>query len=146
MRQLFDLNHNTLTDDILERYNTCGEKLLETFEDLWKIFLSAASNQETVVVIDALDECQEDDRKRLVDAIIAIYNRSENAAERFSIKFLLTSRPYEHIRRQVFPSRRSRKALIHLQGDSGPTTDLIAQEIQLVVDSRIEETADCLRL
>lgn len=37
-------------------------------------------------------------------------------------------------------------AVIHLQGDRGPEADAIEREIKLVVDSRIEETADSLDL
>ncbi|KAL5331401.1 hypothetical protein ACEPPN_000931 [Leptodophora sp. 'Broadleaf-Isolate-01'] len=37
-------------------------------------------------------------------------------------------------------------ASIHLQGDCGPTADKIVQEIKLVVESRIDETAEFFRL
>ena len=55
----------------------------------------------------------------------------------------MTSRPYQHITRQFNRRLGSQKMpLIHLQGDSEGEAHAIAQEIQLVVDSRIHETAE----
>jgi hypothetical protein len=50
------------------------------------------------VSIDALDECREGDRDQLIEAITKIYNRSTPTRK---LKFLLTSRPYEGIRRAI---------------------------------------------
>jgi hypothetical protein len=49
--QLYDLDFGILIEDILSQYKVRGESLFESFGDLWKIFLSAASAQETVIVI-----------------------------------------------------------------------------------------------
>ncbi len=59
---------------------------------------------------------------------------------------MLTSRPYEHISREVTPRPKAQVVLIHLQGRRGLEADAIEQEIKLVVDSRINEMADSLRL
>jgi hypothetical protein len=144
--QIFCSNPDVLANDILERYETRGEKLVESFEDLWGVLLSAASNQETVFVIDALDESPEDDRNRLIKAMTAVSPGSNDATKRPRPKFFLTSRPYEQIRRQIFLGSGSQTASIHLQGDLGTAAEDIVQEIQLVVDNRIDETAECLGL
>lgn len=138
LHQLFVLNRHLLTDTILEKYGAHGNKLVESFAELWKVFIAAASHQETVCVLDALDECRDADRKQLIDVI--------TGPQVGSLKFLLTSRPYEHIRREVSYRINGEMSLIHLQGDCGDTADAIVQEIQLVVESRINETAKSFRL
>ncbi len=134
LHQLFDLNRHLVTPAILDIYGARGEKLVESFSELWKMFVEAAGYQETVCLLDALDECQDQDRKQLIDAI--------TRTQVTSLKFLLTSRPYEHIRAELSRRQKAQMDSIHIQGDRGPTADAIIQEIQLVLDSRIDETAD----
>jgi len=138
VHQLFHLNRHLITDAVLEEHRAHGEKLVESFSIMWTTFVDAARFQETVCVLDALDECQDSDRNQLINAI--------TGTQVPGLKFLLTSRPYEHISREVSSRPEPQVALIHLQGDRGPEADAIEQEIKLVVDSRINETADSLRL
>jgi hypothetical protein len=138
LHQLFDLNSHLLTDTILAKHGARGEKFVESFPELWKTFVDAAGCRETVCVLDALDECRDSDRKQLINAI--------TGTRVPGLKFLLTSRPYEHIRREVFQRPKAQMASIHLQGDRGPTAGAIVQEIKLVVESRIDETADLFYL
>jgi ankyrin repeat protein len=56
---------------------------------------------------------------------------------------LLTSRPYDHIRRQIHQHLNFEMASIHLQGSQGETSDDIANEIKLVVNSRISQIITC---
>ncbi|EFW99839.1 ankyrin repeat-containing protein [Grosmannia clavigera kw1407] len=135
LHQIFDNNHHLLTPGVLDTYGARGETLVESFVDLWKLFIDAASHQETVCVLDALDECQESDMKRLVEAV--------TGAQVPGLKFLLTSRPYAYIRR-AFSSRRL--SFIHLQGDREDTANEIAEEIKLVVDNRVDTTANAFGL
>ncbi|KAH6716446.1 hypothetical protein BKA61DRAFT_548460, partial [Leptodontidium sp. MPI-SDFR-AT-0119] len=137
LHQLFDLNPRLLTDAILDKQSHCGEKFVE-FSTLWEMFVNVTSCQETVCVLDALDECRESDRSQLIGAI--------KGSQVPGLKLLLTSRPYEHIRSEVSLKLKAPMASIHLQGDCGRTADKIAQEIKLVVNSRINETAEFFRL
>jgi hypothetical protein len=132
LHQLFDLNRHLVTPAILDMYGARKEKLVESFSELWAMFVKAAGYQETVCVLDGLDECQNQDRKRLIDAITMTHVTS--------LKFLLTSRPYEHIRAEFSRRQKAQMDSIHIQGDCGPTADAIVQEIQLVLHSRIDET------
>jgi ankyrin repeat protein len=143
LHQLFSRNRNLLSDAVLEKHGSLGKRFVESFAELWSTFMGAASLQETVCVIDALDECRELDRNKLIEAVTTVNDRS-NRSQR--IKFLVTSRPYEHIRRQFYRRLGSHMPSIHLQGDHGPTADEIVQEIQCVVDSRIEEIANLFSL
>ena len=138
VHQLFHLNRHLITDAVLEDHRARGEKFVESFSIMWTTFVDAARFQETVCVLDALDECQDSDRNQLINAITGTAVPG--------LKFLLTSRPYEHISREVSSGPKAQVALIHLQGDRGPEADAIELEIKLVVDSRINETADSLRL
>ena len=142
LHQLLISNRHLLTDDILDKYGAQGEKFVQSFFEMWSTLLVAAAHQETVCVLDALDECQDHDRNQLINAITSIYDHGLSKTTKASgLKFLLTSRPYEHIRREVSRRLRSQMASIHLQGDCGPTANEIVEEIKLVVESRIDETA-----
>jgi hypothetical protein len=93
LHQVFDSNRDLLTDNILQNQGARGKKFVESFPELWKIFTSVAIHQETVCILDALDECQDNDREQLLDNIIG--------TQVSGLRFLLTSRPYDHIRREV---------------------------------------------
>ncbi|PMD35782.1 hypothetical protein L207DRAFT_601605 [Hyaloscypha variabilis F] len=133
LHQLFVSRQELVTDAILHRQRAQGEKFFESFPELWDLFIEAASHQKTVCVLDALDECSRDDMKQLV--------RKITGAQVSSLKFLLTSRPYDYIRAEIFRERRISAERIHLQGSDGPPAEEIVEEIKLVVKSRIEETA-----
>lgn len=88
--------------------------------------------------LDALDECQESDRKQLIEVVTTAYQGSNRGQK---LKFFVTSRPYEHIRRQLNRRLGSQMSSIHLQGDYGRTTSEISEETKLVVECRIKEIA-----
>lgn len=94
-------------------------------------------------VVDALDECRGLDRNDLIEAITSACHGSSRS---HNLKFLLTSRQYEYIRRQFDKSLGSLMSSIHLQGDSGPAANKIAAEIEIVIKSRIEKTANVFGL
>jgi hypothetical protein len=81
-----------------------------------------------------LDECYEPDRVQLFKAIAAVHN---GMARRTNLKFLLTSRPYDHI---------CRLSSIHLQGDSRPASKENEAEIELVIKSRVAGNVRIFRL
>jgi ankyrin repeat protein len=132
LHQLFVSRPELLTDAILHRQRAQGKDFFKSFTELWDLFVEVASHKETVCVIDALDECLIDEMKQLV--------RKITGAQVSNLKFLLTSRPYDHIRAEIFRERRLSIERIHLQGSDGPTAEEIVEEIKLVVKSRIEET------
>lgn len=143
LHQIFLSNKSFLSDDILQVYAERGKKFFQSFENLWKIFLLVSQRQETICVLDALDECQDDDRKQLIDAVASACNDDLSGGTKsgFRPKFLISSRPYEYLRAHLFRHVTARIASIHLEGDRGQAADAISEEIQLVLNSRIEETA-----
>ena len=92
-----------------------GDKFAQSFHDLWSTLISVAADQnagELVCILDALDECQDSDRSQLIQAVRSLYVADSN---KFNLKILLTSRPYDHVRRE-FRELESRLPTIHLSG------------------------------
>ena len=72
LHQLLGRNRDLISDTTLEKHEAHGDKFVESFANLWSTFVNAASYQDTVCVIDALDECRELDRNPFIEAITAI--------------------------------------------------------------------------
>lgn len=65
LRQLFMARLHLLWDSILDKFNIDGNKFIQSFHDLWNTLTSIATDQsagEIVCILDALDECQDNDR------------------------------------------------------------------------------------
>ncbi|KAL2830803.1 hypothetical protein BDW59DRAFT_158243 [Aspergillus cavernicola] len=138
LRQLFMQLPHLLPATVLDKLDTDGEKFVESFHDLWNILLSVATNQGTggvICILDALDECQDDDRKRFIRALESLYS---GPLEKYNLKFLVTSRPYDHIRRG-FQKLENRLPTIHLSGEGEAEIHKISREIDLVIKKRVED-------
>ncbi|KAK4206162.1 hypothetical protein QBC37DRAFT_393615 [Rhypophila decipiens] len=123
LRQLFDRLPILLSDALVAQFEKGGERYFQSFANLWKTFLAlvainAEKGKETICILDALDECQDEG----------------------SLKFLLTSRPDGDIEHQ-FQGIKKIYPTIHLKGDTGAEVQKISREIELVVDNRLEELA-----
>ncbi|ERF70494.1 hypothetical protein EPUS_07350 [Endocarpon pusillum Z07020] len=145
LRQIFLAKPHLLQDSILDRFDTDGDKFTQSFHDLWSTLISVAADQnagEVVCILDALDECQESDRSQLIKAVRKLYIADSN---KFSLKILLTSRPYDHIRRE-FRDLESHLPTIHLSGEDEVEVEKISREIDLVIQRRVGDicTKRCL--
>ncbi|KAJ5901486.1 hypothetical protein N7495_002014 [Penicillium taxi] len=124
-----------------KKFRLLGDKLPSSFQDLWGILESIVSDPkagEVVFVIDALDECSdEDDRNRFIKAI-SDYCLKQHRQK--WVKFLITSRTYERIRTEFFDLE-SEFPEFHLSDDedSQGIPEKISDEIGLVVGSLIKE-------
>ena len=101
IRQLLMAQPHLLSDSILHKMETDGERLVESFQGLWGILMDITTSSgwgEIICVVDALDECEEEGRKELIDTVRDLYSRENNTRK---LKFLLTSRPYGHIRSEL---------------------------------------------
>ncbi|KAI4283448.1 MAG: hypothetical protein L6R38_002131 [Xanthoria sp. 2 TBL-2021] len=97
----------------------------------------------TICVLDALDECGDNDRKRLI-AMLADFSRNRSTdPSRGRVKFLVTSRPYEWIQTQ-FQETLDSWPSIRLRGEE--ENDQIRQEIDLVIQDQVEKLASDLKL
>ena len=138
LRQLFTTQPHLLSNSVMDKLHTDGNKLLESFNDLWSILMQVAANPdacEIVCVFDALDECQDNDRKQFIAAVRVFYSPD---LKKQNLKFLITSRPYDHIRRG-FHELEARMPKIHLSGESEIEVEKISHEIDLVIEKRVRD-------
>ena len=89
--------------------------------------------EEIVFVLDALDECQDQDRGSFIDGMCDLVRASET-----TVKFMVTSRPYDYILRR-FRRHGSGTPIIRLSGEDEAELDKIAKEIDLVIQSRVHQ-------
>ncbi|KAI2994347.1 hypothetical protein CBS147346_10545 [Aspergillus niger] len=138
LRQLFIAQPHLLHDAILDKADTDSSKLTQSFSELWSILMSVSTDPkaaEIYCLLDALDECHDEDRSRLINAVNDFY---ANTHKNSKLKFLITSRPYEHIRRGFSPLI-TESPTIHLSGDDGEEAEQISHEINLVIRKRVQD-------
>lgn len=77
LHQLFEKKSgSSLLTYALSSYKSYGEKLKDMFSQLWDILIKSARNPnagEIVCFLDALDECEENARKQLMEKLIAFF-------------------------------------------------------------------------
>ncbi|KAL9090725.1 MAG: hypothetical protein Q9165_005213 [Trypethelium subeluteriae] len=136
LRQLLLEHPRLLQDWMLKELDIGGDHFVQSFRDLWSMFTTVATNPdagEIVCVLDALDECQDEDRFQLIQAVGKLY--VDNPKD-FKLRFLLTSRPYDHLRRE-FRGFENDLPTIHLSGEDEAEVEKISDEIDLVIKSRV---------
>jgi ankyrin repeat domain-containing protein 50 len=137
LHQLFKQNRILLSENILEQFEVEGEKLTSSFSELWAILLSAANDKnagEIICLLDAIDECEDQGRSQLAQALCKLYGTRNN----FNLKFLLTSRPYGGIRRGFQPLEIPGLPVIHLSGESDIEM-MISREIDVFIKARVQD-------
>ncbi|KAI9163980.1 Ankyrin repeat domain-containing protein [Paramyrothecium foliicola] len=135
LHQIFAQNPDLLCEEVLTAFGRDGQ-LFASFTGLWDIlnWVAAKNNDKIICVLDALDECEYSGQLQLSDALERLYRKGSGS----SIKFLLTSRPYSHIQRS-FQILEDHQLIIHLNGENQAEVDKIAQEIDLVIDAKVED-------
>ena len=137
MHQLIE--NITLVRHGLPSGRSYGSKLRESFSELWSILVKCAQDPEAgdvVRILDALDECQKDARNQLLDKLIRFFSRREANERPFhKLKFLITSRPYEDLE-EKFQSLLD--IITYVRSDGDEKSEIIKQEINLVIDHHIE--------
>ena len=136
----------------LPSYRGVGKALSTTFPKLWSIFTAAATDPlagNAVCVLDALDECDEQEQLELIKALedFCLHQRSPSSAS--NVKILITSRPYFQIRRE-FDKLLQASDNIELAGNDESAS--IKKEIDLVIkhnvakltsENRLAESVSC---
>lgn len=132
----------SLVEHALISYGLNGKELLSLFDEMFDILCEAAADPaigQVVCVLDALDECDENGRMRLVEKITSFYRQAVQVSlDRPKLKFLLTSRPYSNIYSQ-FHDIMKETPTIHLSGDQ--ESEKIKDEIDHVIDVDISKLA-----
>jgi hypothetical protein len=147
LRQLF-LQRPELREKhpwILDKFSTDKNLLTTSFVSLWDMLVKVSTSYEdgeVICILDALDECAEADRQQLTGALDKLYR---NPSHKGILKFLATSRPYAHIQRE-FQLLKNALPTIHLSGEGEVEANKIEQEINLVIQRRVEEIGAKLEL
>ncbi|KAI0530054.1 hypothetical protein GGR58DRAFT_268607 [Xylaria digitata] len=104
LRQLFKQRPELLSPEIsaeFKEHNTTTG----SFQQLWDIFVSAASQSDSgdiVCIIDGLDECKNEDKKKLLAALKRLYY-SGSGSKPLNIRLFLTSCPLGYTQRHFQP-------------------------------------------
>ena len=134
LHQLFKVKPS-LIKYALEEYRKDGSGLINSTNSLWKILSNAIQDPQAdrvIVVLDALDECAEDEFANLAENVQQHSN--ENYAVSGKLKYLLTSRPYHQIISR-FNDLLKAVPEIHIPGEHA--LDAISQEVNRVVTHRV---------
>jgi ankyrin repeat protein len=94
---------------------------------------------EIFCILDALDECSADSSRQLINQLEELYMKQDQQSNRHSkLKFLITSRPYDNLEASF---RKFSSTTAYLHFDGGDKSEQIGSEINLVIDSRVQEIA-----
>ncbi|KAK2732923.1 hypothetical protein FQN57_002444, partial [Myotisia sp. PD_48] len=122
--------HPQLLKFLESKYSERKEKIFTSFDALWNIFLSIASDQATgekYVVIDALDECSQESRDMLLKQLQQTFKNESKAP--LNIQILFTSRPYPEIREDLQQFRNKDLA----------SFDNAKRDISIFIDQKVDE-------
>lgn len=150
LHQFFAQQWQLLSTEIVDLFESGGGHTAGTLPHLWDVFLSAlsqptpdSSHQRNVVcVLDAFDECSRTEQLELARILGDFYRAAADVDARkspFNLKFVVTSRPYEHIRQEFGPLGDIGLPVIHLSGEEGVESEEIEAEIGQFIESKVNE-------
>lgn len=122
-----------------------GEDLRLRLSELWDILLRAARDPEAgqiICVIDALDECEKKSRHAMIEKLTGFFRRQQRD-ESSNLTFLITSRPYDDIEGKLRPLL-NMSTYVRLDGDDDQRSQHISQDINLVIDAKVQHLAEGL--
>ncbi|PWW75705.1 hypothetical protein C7212DRAFT_357813 [Tuber magnatum] len=116
-----------------EVFRVKGKRFTEEVDTLWNILVKAVSEGrcgDVVCVVDAWDEC---DEVTIAPLIRHVTRLPESRTSDMPLKFLVTSRPYHRIERELG----SRATTIRLRGED--EISAVMADVTRVIDNGIEE-------
>ena len=137
LHQLFS-SRPRLIRHALPSYRVFGEALSTMFPKLWSIFKAATTDPlagNVVCVLDALDECNEQEQLQLIKAL-EDFCLQRSSLSVSNLKLLVTSRPYFQIRRE-FDRLLQASDNIELAGNDESAS--IKKEIDYVIIHKVGE-------
>lgn len=138
LHQIFSQKPKLLVHAIKISDENKEECLNMSIELLWQILITATEDPqagEIVCILDALDECRNSELKTLLRKLCSFYDGSRISSNT-ALKFLVTSRPLQHIENEFRDLSRKIPA-IRLAGEEH--TDEILYETGLVIEHEIEK-------
>jgi len=149
LHQLF-CDKKALLKHVVTDFSEVGQAISRHLPRLWRILIRAAKDPiggEIICIFDGLDECEEADLDKLIRLMVDFYENTISERETTVIlKFLITSRRYQHIERKLSIIDRSLRS-IHLS-DSGmiiPEIDLFIHDetskigVQLMLEEKVRQ-------
>lgn len=143
LHQLFTQDPaGSLIEHALPSHKNYGKGLATNFTELWRILNKCAMSSDTgeiFCILDALDECSADSSRQLINQLKELYLKQDQESNRHSkLKFLITSRPYDYLEASF---RKFSSTTAYLRFDGDDKSEQIGREINLVIDSRVQEIA-----
>ena len=136
LHQLYSTNPaSDLIQHALPAFKANGKLLFSMFHKLWDLLIETSHDpaaEGIVCLLDALDECEANARKQLLDELVDLYSDARNAGVR--LKFIVTSRPYNEIGVELHRLS-AHVNFVHFAGDDESET--IKNEVNLVIEHRI---------
>lgn len=142
LHQLFTRRRDLFSEEIAQRLDAHRAHLASSFDEVWDALISTSQQEnagEIVCVLDAFDECVDDERRKLSANLRSFYDPGNEVKKKTTLKFLVTSRPYDKIRRGFEPLNMPGLPVIHLKGESEEELTKIAREINIYIKSEISE-------
>ncbi len=139
LHQLFVQNQNiSLVEYGRSAFKSHGSKLRSMFSELWDMLIRATKDPKTgevVCILDALDECEQQARDKLIFELVRFYSDEEAQNNpNMKLKFLITSRPIDALE-IGFSELTSASISVRFPGED--ESEKIGKEINLVIEDRI---------
>ncbi|RSL95783.1 hypothetical protein CDV31_013754, partial [Fusarium ambrosium] len=137
-----------LIEFVLPAYKDCGADLRNNFKRLWETLLDCATSPESgqiICVFDALDECEQKSRGRLLTEIksfLQLHSSGQLLRSSAVLKFLITSRQIDTIEVPLSMLDVSDR-FVHISGED--KTDDVAKDVRLYVEASLGVIAVPLR-
>ena len=144
LHQLFEQQPHLIDDHALPLWESTGQGLTNETTQLWKNLCHASTDeacQPITCVLDALDECSDNDRQDLIKFLCDHHTGDSaidqsTATRKKNLKFLVTSRPYDNVRRW-FDQTITQFPQIRLRGEDKNAE--LATEINNVIAIRVRD-------
>ncbi|KAK5079904.1 hypothetical protein LTR70_005635 [Exophiala xenobiotica] len=145
LHQLFGLRRDLIQPCALSAWCATGDRISEEATQMWRILEDLKDTDPesrgplVICVIDALDECRDNDRRQLIEFLCRLHaNRSARTQDHAILKIMVTSRPYDSVERW-FSGVSRQFPQIRLRGED--ENDPINNEINLVIQHNVHRLA-----
>ncbi|KAH7113407.1 hypothetical protein EDB81DRAFT_598352, partial [Dactylonectria macrodidyma] len=145
LHQLFTEREILFSDKIVKRLEAYKAHLTSSFDELWDVLVMASQDKnagELVCILDAFDECEDQERDKLAQALRKFYDPKNDTKNNVNLKFLVTSRPYDKIGQGFQPLHTPGLPVIHLKGEADAEISKIAREIDVYIEDRVSRILD----
>ncbi|KJZ75124.1 hypothetical protein HIM_05610 [Hirsutella minnesotensis 3608] len=149
LHQLFIQREELFSDKIVKLFEAYKAHLTRSFAGLWDVLVMASQIKnagELVCVLDAFDECEDQERHKFAQTLRKFYDTENAAKNSVNLKFLVTSRPYDKIGRGFHPLNLPGLSVIRLKGEGDAEASKIAREIDVYIEYKVSRIRDSLEL